>query len=814
MLKLKLNTIFDFQIIIERRMDFPKHIRIVSRSLFLSLCISMLSLISTSATAQSDYASDTLEIYGDDAFPPYDFLDENGNPDGFNVDIFKALMTEIRKPYKITLTGWADVMQAYRKGKADVIMGMSYSEKRAKDFKFGMSYVSLYQDVIYTRGHGPYKNLSQLKGLRILVDKGDLLEDMLREIGLSTEINNKYNLPTALKMLSENKADVVLCSHEVALYYIYKERLYNLELNALETYPKEYGYVCRNNFLISELDHALMRIKENGTYEALYNKWFNKYNHEQLKHVLYVCILCLLLSAIIFYIFIHLLRKRVNAAKQIISRQSNELKESLQMTRFAISSSDMILFDLNSETMECKSYNEPLTDYDENKIVPIKNLHKYVHPDDQDKLNDNYTILKAGKNESVSFDVRVWYNQDKQWHYCNISATPFSINEDGRVTRYVGFRRDNTQIIKLNEDIRTFSKKMDYILQASDTRIWEYDLQSHLLTMFSGTNTVLEKIPIEEYFERVDKTERDNVKSLYALMDKGEIKSFSNQRKLSHSPGEDGERYVIFNGIRLEDENQKAITYFGLRRDITDLIEIQHRLEQEKEKALTADKLKSAFLANMSHEIRTPLNAIVGFSNLLSQDISEDERTSYIQIINKNNELLLQLISDILDLSKIESGIIEFQKDAFDMSPVFEDLTSMLKERCTNPDIDFISINPYSKCVINSDKNRIIQIITNFVTNSIKYTPKGFIHMSYKYEKGGITISVEDSGIGIAEKNKNRVFHRFEKLNDFAQGTGLGLSICKAIVDICNGKIGFTSEEGKGSTFWAWIPCELKDIIE
>ena len=244
--------------------------------------------------------------------------------------------------------------------------------------------------------------------------------------------------------------------------------------------------------------------------------------------------------------------------------------------------------------------------------------------------------------------------------------------------------------------------------------------------------------------------------------------------------------------------------------DVTERERMIKELKQAKALAEQSDKLKSAFLANMSHEIRTPLNAIVGFSGLLMETTEQQEKEEYIKIIHINNELLLKLINDILDLSKIESGSVELQYEDFDLSEYFDDMVTSMKQRMTNPGVRLIASNPYSGCKVRLDKNRIAQIMTNYVTNAIKYTRKGFIEMGYESKDEGIRLYVKDSGIGIPEDKKHKVFHRFEKLDEFAQGTGLGLSICKAIAESMGGYVGYESRYGEGSLFWAVLPCNVE----
>lgn len=247
--------------------------------------------------------------------------------------------------------------------------------------------------------------------------------------------------------------------------------------------------------------------------------------------------------------------------------------------------------------------------------------------------------------------------------------------------------------------------------------------------------------------------------------------------------------------------------------DVTERERMIEELRQAKLEAEQSDKLKSAFLANMSHEIRTPLNAIVGFSELMMYG-EEEDKEDYIQIINTNNELLLKLINDILDLSKLEAGSVELKYEHYDLAEHFNNMAASMKQRITNTNVQLVAVNPYSACQVLLDRNRVAQILTNYVTNAIKYTPAGTIEMGYETREEGIYFYVKDTGIGIAEEKKGKVFHRFEKLDDFAQGTGLGLSICKAIAESMGGTVGFESNYGEGSLFWAMLPCNVSILSE
>ena len=259
-----------------------------------------------------------------------------------------------------------------------------------------------------------------------------------------------------------------------------------------------------------------------------------------------------------------------------------------------------------------------------------------------------------------------------------------------------------------------------------------------------------------------------------------------------------------------------AVTMYVKSRKANEMLRVQQaklrkqteELLEAKKEAEKSDKLKSAFLANMSHEIRTPLNAIVGFTELIKDAQDDKEKEEYWNIISSNNELLLRLIGDILDLSKIEAGMIDLNPRMFDMTELIDSLYASIKQRPISPGVALIHECEYKHCYVVLDKNRVSQILTNFITNAIKFTVKGHIKFGYEYVDDGIRLYCEDTGIGISKEKVDNVFKRFYKLNDFAQGTGLGMAICKAIIDDMHGKISVDSTEGKGSLFWAWIPVK------
>ena len=261
------------------------------------------------------------------------------------------------------------------------------------------------------------------------------------------------------------------------------------------------------------------------------------------------------------------------------------------------------------------------------------------------------------------------------------------------------------------------------------------------------------------------------------------------------------------NNIVSFSDGRKWILYTAW--DITDQKILERKLRLAKEEAEESNRIKSAFLANMSHEIRTPLNAIVGFSSILAEDVSEEERIEYLSIIGKNNDILLQLINDILDLSKIEAGTLEYVYANIDVNKMLSEIEQAARMRQPNANVAICAVMPMPDLLLYTDQRRITQVLNNFISNAMKFTNTGSITFGYEEPKDGyIRFFVTDTGTGIPPEKVADIFNRFVKLDSFKQGTGLGLAISQNIVKELKGEIGVLSELGKGSTFWFTLPYE------
>lgn len=364
-------------------------------------------------------------------------------------------------------------------------------------------------------------------------------------------------------------------------------------------------------------------------------------------------------------------------------------------------------------------------------------------------------------------------------------------------------------------------------LEVANIVPWKWDLQSH--TILCDINKPIElstlgkdiseeqlAVPDSQYFSKIFKEDRTRVEQAY----KDLIEGRSNKVK---------EEYRIVNvhkglhridwveaqaAVETRNDKGEPLTLVGSSLVITERKKMEQELVNAKNRAEESNRLKSAFLANMSHEIRTPLNAIVGFSGILASTQEEEEKQEYVSIIESNNTLLLQLISDILDLSKIEAGTLDFHYSNVKINDLMSDLESSCQLKLKSDKVKLEFIAPPEPCCAHIEKNRLSQLIINLITNAIKFTEQGSIRFGYKRQNDELYFYVTDTGCGIPQDKQDSIFGRFVKLNSFAQGTGLGLSICRTLVDNMGGKIGVESEIGKGSTFWFTLPYQQAEIVE
>ena len=459
---------------------------------------------------------------------------------------------------------------------------------------------------------------------------------------------------------------------------------------------------------------------------------------------------------------------------------------------------DGYLIDLNAKDMEIFGIRS------KKDVLGVNIFSNPIMPKD--------VIKKLKENKSVNFRLNYsfkkvddYYNTLKVGEMDIVTKASILYDQRGEPSSYLLINLDNTEKMIAYNRISEFENVFTLVSVYAKVGYALYDLYT-----FEG-------YAIKQWYENMgekDGTPLSQIIGIYSYIhpnDAGYINSFFEevkQGKAHHFRREvrvksgDGWKWICANITRNPqsvDPNKPEM--ICINYDITELKDSQLKRERAEE----LDRLKSAFLANMSHEIRTPLNAIVGFSQLLAETDDPEERHEFVEIIDSNNRMLLQLISDILDLAKIESGTMDLKFADMNVKEVINEIVTSF--RIKMPDnVALIAPQDSPECQIYSDRMRLTQVISNFLNNAIKYTSEGCITLAYEIIGDEIKFSVTDTGDGMSQEIQAHIFDRFYKGNTFKQGTGLGLSICETIVNRLGGRIGVNSELGKGSTFWFTHP--------
>lgn len=499
-----------------------------------------------------------------------------------------------------------------------------------------------------------------------------------------------------------------------------------------------------------------------------------------------------------------------------IQEQLQEANRQLRIA-FAVTSTVPLIWDIPENIMvlkfpEFKDENDGFFK-DRDGLEPA-HVIQYIHPDEREETFRLFDDLKHGRIESGHKEVRY----DIAGHYQNYYDIYLSVekrNEQGMPVRIIGTlqnittrKQDEKRLLEAKENIENIQEMNQLILDHSNSGLVyltpDFTVQWENITHYSDYPLAKKYKPgVCCYKNVMGQTEPCPNCVVIKALQSGERE----QKELSFNDGMIAEATAtpVY-------DKAKPGTIRGIVLKIEDVS--AHRLAAQelnlaKEAAETSDRLKSMFLSNMSHEIRTPLNAIVGFSELLTMTDNPGEKQEYMSVISRNNELLLQLINDILDLSKIEANTLEFIYADVDMNQILKDLElSSRRKAGENPNLEIAFIPRLDECVIHTEINRIQQIFANLINNALKFTSQGYIRFGYERHEEGLRFYVSDSGRGIPKERQDEIFKRFVKLDNFVNGTGLGLAICQTIVQKLGGQIGVESEEGKGSTFWFTLPVK------
>jgi len=907
---------------------------------FIVLCCYLFTL-SSSLSAANNFGyteEDPLVIVCDWDFRPFEFVNTEGQPAGYNVDVLNQILDNLDIPHKFVMQEWHVATEMFKKQEADLIHALYFFYKDTP-YVSTHKYINYYNLKVARRDNT--KPLNRIKNLHakdtLLLKEADYAAMALAERG-KLPFTIEYHSPKdALTSIIQGKYKYFIWGEIPLSHKIQELGLDGIVLDEIDIPSGELRIIGYNKDLVNIIDDQYTRLEQAGELQKVYDRWFHPERvHDDASPVALYILAGLALVAIIVLLLIRIVRRRVNQSVRESSDLGQMMNQVLNMGDYFVVEwdfknnllrnkyGDMMPqkemrpeeflqrmpveeaqylhnlnaqlitgainhFDINlrfnhgtNESPHWRNYygnaiaeredgklryivytakditdevNEdrrikdvaskykkmfdtnliPMSFYDANgKLIDInKKMFEFCEVNEENKQYFYSTslfdfpnlkgIYPPGSREVLHACQRIYEPQLGIDKYTEFRALPV-MDDNDELVFYIVTNRDITaerniyleqrehdrQLHIVNEDVKRYEEQLCYLLKESQMYIWHYKPAENTVSMSRTTGQTEYTETIEEYIATISPQARKEAQIVIQnAMQQG--KPYNTILPFEHTLFDNEPTWYSISGIPIFNKDGQLIEYFGLSRNVTELMEAQEKLRIETARAEDSGRLKATFLANMTHEIRTPLNAIVGFSDVLPMIDDDNEKQELIRIIRNNCDMLLRLISDILEASDIKSRPMDIEPTDVDFAQAFDDICQTLEQRVQTTDVQFIKDNPYKTFNTHVDKGRIQQIITNFVTNAIKYTTQGHIKVGYKYSEQGLYIYCEDTGAGIPKEKQASVFERFVKLNEFVQGTGLGLAICKSIVERCGGTIGVTSEGlGHGSTFWCWIPCESR----
>ncbi len=458
-------------------------------------------------------------------------------------------------------------------------------------------------------------------------------------------------------------------------------------------------------------------------------------------------------------------------------------------------------------------------------VVPMERYFAGVHPDYRQEAIRMIAELKEGKRTEFHETYMVHWFNEREWEWVQVQCSVARRGVGGKPVSLIGSAQRITEqketelaLLKAKEELNVKNATLSSVLGIAHVIPWSGDLKTGVFSCDYNDYHHEEAtepdakgeyaLTFDRFFSRIHPDYREHAIEQFADLIAGRISEFHEVYPIHWYNDHEYEWLETQSSIPKYEINGDLRQLIGSARVITAQKQMEESLRIAKEEAERSNTLKSAFLANMSHEIRTPLNAIVGFSELLADAQDEEEKKEYLNIIKNSNALLLQLVGDILDLSKIEAGTLEFSFADHDLSEIMEELERTARMKISDPAIEVACKERMPGCTIHTDRGRLSQVMHNFINNAAKFTGQGHIHFGYrKLPDDRWYFYVEDTGCGIPSDKIDNIFGRFVKLDAKAKGTGLGLAISKSIIERLGGEIGVTSVNGEGSTFWFRLPA-------
>lgn len=861
---------------------------------------------------------------------PYSFLDEQGEPQGFNVELAQMIMKDLNLPYIIKLKARREVLNDLKEGRAHLTLGMDALFHKPYGH-FGKQVVQLFTHSLLSPKGRPVliKTEEDLAKNKVIVHQNSFSHNLMKQKGWERNAIPYDDMKEAVQDISTTMNGQILWNTASLKWLLRMYQIENLQLTPIDMPHGEYKFMGNDSLLLEQIDNSLIRIRSNGLLEPLQNKWFYPERQDTgipswiwyLAGIIGLAVFVLLYYNISYRTqeqHIHHLGQRRNnrlalvlqashvsmwtydVATQLftiidtsgLSQRKNTLLEfarhyhaddfervieglrkltemeetqleielkaqdentgeeheymiALSILRFENKKPSIILGTKSDITDDRKKQrqaklqlqryqsvlNTAMVDmvyFDQNGYVAYMNERAQLSFDAfledvinrkvnlQDCLseldfnpNDYFyaTQLKNGKHGMEYYELQLVPVHDHQNNLLGIYGTGRDVSE-----MVLTFRKNQESIKnvqKATQEITAYVRNINYVLEVGGVRMTTYSPESHTLTIYKGLNVIQLSLTQSRCMAFVDEQSKKTALRALNNMDAGTVNTIDAEIKTtirrSGMP-----LYLHMRFVPTYNEQGQVENYFGLCRDISEIKTTELLLEKESARAQKEEDLKNSFLHNMNYEIRTPLNNVVGFAELFEKSHSPEDEDIFIREIKNSSAYLLDLINDILFLSRLDAHMIEINKQPVDFAKTFEDHCKIGWESYRKNRVHYIVENHYEQLVVDIDDVNLGRIIEQVVTNAAQNTDNGTVRARYDYIGDKLMIAIEDTGCGISEESLTQIYERFASITH--HGTGLGLPICKLLTEQMGGSIDVNSEEGKGTTVWITIPCTATAI--
>ena len=795
--------------------------------------IIMLLLSATAIRSMAQQLSDTytkqrpVVIVCDWDKAPYEFLNDKGQPSGSNIDVMQAVMKELNLPCRFVMKDWSIALKTFERGDADIILANARRYRR-EPYILSENIVNYNRIRVATHSDSVgMVSLSQLEREGAVFKPGDYSAFYFMDGDTMRNSRMEFQTPkVALMGVLNGDYKYYVWGEEPLKWKIKELNLEGIVLNDVGIPISEIHIIGRDRQLIEQIDDQYSRLKQSGEIAAIQDRWFHPERvHDHSSPMVYYIIVAVLLLAALCYFFARLAKAHVRSAARKSTELNSMMFKALHMGNFII-----MVYDIKNDRMT-NNYGEILP----KEGLTLEEFTNHIHPSQRQEFTQKMKRLTDGRERQFVLNKLFNSATDGDPHWLSFHGHAIlELDNEGHPAYVVNAIHDVTHDLEENKAERELVKKYEQLSNIPFIAMSFYDKGMFDVPLFrniyspDSRNDMLICQHMEYPEMGIDRYIEFFILPLFNS--EGEICNyFITTLDITDDRNRDRDRHLHnkeMQAIKTDIERKKQTLAFLLKHsnrhleqdddgrmrivvDNTKLEEARRQLQAVTTLAEESVRLKSGFMASMTHELRTPLNAIVGFTGVLDTLDDNPERGEYVRIIRNSSDMLQRLINDIIEASSISGGTLTVKPETIDFATAFDDICLTLQQRVQSKELKFIKENPYDTFVTTLDFERIQQVLTNFVTNAVKFTEQGHVRLGYRYEKHGMYLYCEDTGIGIPKDKQKIIFDRFVKLNEFVQGTGMGLAICKLIAESCGGDIGVISAgENRGSTFWLWIPCE------